>query len=299
MNLPIIGASDAGFAAALRARELSATARITLVLADEFPNYSICGLPFYVSGETPNWQDLAHRTEFPGIEILPSHTATTIRPAENSVDVVDPRGVTKRVHYDKVIIGTGARPVRPGFPGVDHPLVFPLHTMRDSFRLHDHIAKERPRSAVVIGSGYIGLAMANALVHRGLEVSLAGRSPAVLPTVDPQLGCMVEHELRGKGIRVVSGAEVERIEHAARGLVVSGATAAKIAADFAVLGVGVEPNAELAVAAGVRAGFKGSAVCGSPDGDECKRHLRSRRLYRKLASRSRLVYLAAARHYIT
>jgi NADPH-dependent 2,4-dienoyl-CoA reductase/sulfur reductase-like enzyme len=260
MNLLIIGGSDAGIAAALRAPEQSATARITLVLADEFPNYSICGLPFYVSGEMPKWQDLAHRTEFPGIEILQNHTATTIRPAEKSVDVVNSLGATKRIRYDELIIGTGARPILPGIAGVDHPLVSPLHTMRDSFRLHDHIARERPRSAVVIGSGYIGLEMADALVHRGLEVTLAGRSPAVLPTVDPQLGCMVEHELRCKGVRVVSGAEVERIEQAARGLVVSGAAADEIASDFAVLAVGVQPNAELAVAAGVRAGFKG-ALC--------------------------------------
>lgn len=260
MNLLIVGGSDAGIAAALRARELSATARITLVLADEFPNYSICGLPFYVSGETPNWRELAHRTEFPGIEILPNHTATNIRPTEKSVRVIDQRGATKRMQYDKLIIGTGARPVLPGIPGVDHPLVFPLHTMQDSFRLHDHITRERPRSAVVIGSGYIGLEMADALVHRGLEVTLVGRSPAVLPTVDPQIGRIVEDELRRKRVRVVSGTEVERIEQTARGLVVSGEAADEIASDFTVLAVGVQPNAELAVAAGVRAGFKG-ALC--------------------------------------
>ena len=271
MNLLIIGGSDAGIAAALRARELSATARVTLVLADEFPNYSICGLPFYVSGETPNWRDLAHRTEFSGIEILPNHTATTIRPAEKSVHVVDDRGATKRIHYDKLMISTGARPVMPRFPGVDHPLVFPLHTMQDSFRLHDHLAQERPRSAVVIGSGYIGLEMADALVHRGLEVTPVGRSPAVLPTVDPQLGRMVEHELRCKGVRVVSGTEVEGIEQTVRGLEVSGAAANEIAAEFAVLAVGVQPNAELGVAAGLRAGFKG-ALCVDPG---CRRMLKA------------------------
>lgn len=260
MNLLIIGGSDAGIAAALRARELSATARITLVLADEFPNYSICGLPFYVSGETPNWRDLAHRIEFPGIEILQNHTATTVSPAEKSVDVVDSHGAVKRMHYDKLIIGTGARPILLGFPGVNHPLVFPLHTMQDSFRLHDYITRERPRSAVVIGSGYIGLEMADALVHRGLEVTLVGRSPAVLPTVDPQLGRMVEDELRGKGVRVVSGTEVERIEQTPGGVLVSGATAGEIAADFAVLAVGVRPNSELGVAAGVHAGSK-KALC--------------------------------------
>ena len=78
MRFLIIGGSDAGIAAGLRAHELDPSCEITLVLADAFPNYSICGLPFYLSGETPDWHSLAHRTEFPGINLLPNHTAVSI-----------------------------------------------------------------------------------------------------------------------------------------------------------------------------------------------------------------------------
>jgi NADPH-dependent 2,4-dienoyl-CoA reductase/sulfur reductase-like enzyme len=79
MRILFIGGSDAGIAAALRAHELDPCCEITLVLADEFPNYSICGLPFYLSGETPDWHSLAHRTEFPGIKLMPNHTAESDR----------------------------------------------------------------------------------------------------------------------------------------------------------------------------------------------------------------------------
>ena len=77
MKLVIVGGSDAGISAALRAREIDSAADITVLLADSFPNYSICGLPFYLSGETPDWRSLAHRTEFPGIQILPNHQSQT------------------------------------------------------------------------------------------------------------------------------------------------------------------------------------------------------------------------------
>ena len=87
MRFLIIGGSDAGISAALRARELSPDAQIDVLLKDDFPNYSICGLPFYLSGETPDWHSLAHRTEFDGISIRRGHRATRIDPAAKTVAV--------------------------------------------------------------------------------------------------------------------------------------------------------------------------------------------------------------------
>jgi NADPH-dependent 2,4-dienoyl-CoA reductase/sulfur reductase-like enzyme len=86
MHFLIIGGSDAaGIAAGLRVHELDPTCDITLVLADEYPNYSICGLPFFLGGETPDWRSLAHRTEFPGVRLMPNHTAESIDPIRKSV----------------------------------------------------------------------------------------------------------------------------------------------------------------------------------------------------------------------
>ena len=113
MRLLIIGGSDAGISAALRARELDRNVEVTVLLADDFPNYSICGLPFFLSGETPDWHSLAHRTEFEGIDIRRGHTATRIDPDTKTVDVRTVSAGELRSSYDKLVIGTGAEPVEP------------------------------------------------------------------------------------------------------------------------------------------------------------------------------------------
>src|SRR5450432_3283287 len=130
----IIGGSDAGISAALRARELDAGVEVTIALADDYPNFSICGLPYFISGETPDWRALAHRTEFPGIEILRGHTATSIDPSTKSVTVeVAGTKAERLLSYDRLVVATGATPIRPGLPGSTLDGVFLLHTMADSF----------------------------------------------------------------------------------------------------------------------------------------------------------------------
>jgi len=260
MHFLVIGGSDAGISAALRARELDRSADLTVVLADSFPNYSICGLPFYLSGETPDWQALAHRTEFEGITLLRNHTAMFIDAHRKVVSIVADEGQEKKLFYDKLLIATGARPIRPALPGIELPGVYPLHTMEDSFRLHRLLFTGKPRSVALVGSGYIGLEMADALRHRGLEVTLIGPSRVVLPAVDEDFGRMVEEELRTHGVHVYSGVEVERIEQAGSQLLVCGANGLNATADFVLVATGVQPNSELALAAGVTTGQKG-AIC--------------------------------------
>lgn len=257
MHFLIIGGSDAGISAALRARELDRSSEITVLLADAFPNYSICGLPFYLSGETPDWHDLAHRTEFEGITLLRNQMATAIDPQRKVVSVRADSG-EKAISYDKLLIGTGARPSRPRMPGLELLNVYLLHTMDDSFNLQRFLSERKPRSAAIVGSGYIGLEMADALRHRGLEVTLIGRSEAVLPTVDSGIGHLIEEELRRHGVTVFSGVEVEGIERAGAELVVCAAKGLRVSADFVLVAAGVQPNADLAAAAGVSLGQKGA-----------------------------------------
>lgn len=152
----IIGGSDAGISAALRARELDAKASVTVVLADGFPNFSICGLPFFLSGETPDWHQLAHRTEFNGIEMLTWHTAVDIHPDSKSVEVLDRKEQRQSLAYDRLLIATGAGPLIPNIPGIALPGVFTLHTMADSFAVRSYLVEERPRAAIIVGAGYIG-----------------------------------------------------------------------------------------------------------------------------------------------
>ena len=220
MRIRIIGGSDAGISAALRAREVSSEADIGVFLADDFPNYSICGLPFFLSGETPDLHTLAHRTEFEGINIHRSCPVRHIDVGKKQLTVQGTTGTAELVPYDRLVIATGAAPIRPDFEGNDLPGVFELHTMEDSFSVRKHLERVDAKSAIIIGAGYIGVEMADALSHRGMAVTLVGRSPVVFPSVDAEFGALIEDMLRKHDVEVVSGTEVARIESSSSGLLV-------------------------------------------------------------------------------
>src|SRR5450432_3724507 len=261
----IIGGSDAGISAALRARELDAGVEVTIALADDYPNFSICGLPYYISGETPDWRALAHRTEFPGIEILRGHKATSIDPAAKSVNVeMNGSSLAKTLRYDRLVVATGAIPIRPALRGVALQGVFLLHTMQDSFALQRHLTDHAPKSAVIIGAGYIGLEMTDALTKRGLKVTLLSRTETVLPSVDSSFGRFVAESLAQRGVTVLTSTSASKIESASNAsgasLSVTDSAGARHAADLVLLAVGVRPASELAHAAGATQGANGALV---------------------------------------
>ncbi|HEX4808275.1 MAG TPA: FAD-dependent oxidoreductase [Bryobacteraceae bacterium] len=257
MRLLIIGGSDAGISAALRARELSSTAHITVILADDYPNFSICGLPFYLSGETPDWKQLSHRTEFDGIEILRGHRATQID-APNGFVLVRHQDKSKALSFDRLIVATGAKPVEPPIKGLQSPGVFPLHTMEHSFQIQQYIAQNNVKSALIIGAGYIGVEMADALTHRGLTVTLASRAATVLPSVEPELGRLVEQELRSQGVALWTGVEIKGIERRSGDLNISSSQAEERAADLVIIATGVQPDSALARQADIELGHHGA-----------------------------------------
>jgi NADPH-dependent 2,4-dienoyl-CoA reductase/sulfur reductase-like enzyme len=261
-QIVIIGGSDAGISAALRARELAPDVAVTVVVADAFPNYSICGIPFYHSGEVADWQHLAHRTradlEASGMRLLLNHRAQHIDLAAHTVLVSDSTGQPYTLPYDRLIIATGAEPVHPPIDGLDLPGVFPLHTMHSSLALDQYLTEQQPRSVIIVGSGYIGLEMADALRLRGLEVTLVGRAPTVLPTVDALFGQQVAAELRRHGVTVVAGTTVERIDSAGERLRISGTPDFTHATDMVLVAAGVQPVTNLAQAAGAALGERGA-----------------------------------------
>lgn len=262
----IIGGSDAGISAALRARELDSTAEVTIVLADDFPNFSICGLPYFISGETPDWRALAHRTEFSGIEMLRGHTATLIDPATKSVtlEITGARAerTEKALSYDRLVVATGATPICPELPGATLDGVFLLHSMADSFAVQQHLTDHAPKSAVIVGAGYIGLEMADALTKRGIRVTLLSRTATVLPTIDASFGEIVAKCLREHGVTVQTSASASHIEAAAPGsgalLSVTDSEGVRHAADLVLLAVGVRPASDLARVAGALRGVNGA-----------------------------------------
>lgn len=255
----IIGGSDAGISAALRARELDSTVNLTVVVADSFPNYSICGLPFYLSGEVPDWRNLAHRTTEEitreGIQLLLDCTARTINPQQKNITVVDREMRSHNLNYDRLIIATGAVSTRPQITGLDLPGVFLLHSMADSFAVHQYLTTYEPQSVAIIGGGYIGLEMADALTHRGIAVTVIEHSQTVMKTVDPTLGQIIGEELQRHHITVVTGVAIETIEAKGTQLLVKGENY-HTTVDMVLVAVGVKPNTELAKTAGVSCGIK-------------------------------------------
>jgi NADPH-dependent 2,4-dienoyl-CoA reductase/sulfur reductase-like enzyme len=259
-RLVIIGGSDAGISAALRAREFDAGSEVTVVVADSFPNYSICGLPSYLSGEVPDWHQLAHRTEEEitgkGIHLLLNHTAKTIDTANHAVTVMNSDGQVNRLQYDRLIIATGAVPVRPTLPGIDLSGVYLLRTMEDSFAVNEHLRTQNPRSAVIVGGGYIGMEMADALTHRGLAITVVEHGESVLKTVDQSLGQIVSDELRRHHIQVFTSVRVEGIAKIGTKLSVMGSQGFQVTTDLVLIAVGVEPQTEVAKNAGITLGLR-------------------------------------------
>jgi NADPH-dependent 2,4-dienoyl-CoA reductase/sulfur reductase-like enzyme len=260
MRLLVIGGSDAGIAAALRARELDPSVEATVVVADAFPNFSICGLPYYLSGDVPDWRDLAHRTtsdlEQAGLQLLLDHTARAINPVGKQVTVTS-QGGERQLGYDRLVIGTGAVPVRPPIDGLDLPGVQVLHTMADTFALHEALTAGAG-SAIIVGGGYIGLEMAEAFTARGLDVTVVEQAPAVMPTVDIELGRLLGEELRRHGVQVVNDVTVKNISREHGRLQVAGEPDFSATADLVLVVVGVGPDTDLAVAAGVATGVRGA-----------------------------------------
>ncbi len=282
MHVVMIGGSDAGISAALRARELDPGAKVTVVLEDAYPNFSICGIPYYVSGEVTHWRNLAHRSiadlQAAGIRLRLDTTARRIDVSGRKLLVTSADGDEELLSYDKLVVGTGAVSVRPPIRGLSAPGalgadegVHLLHSMGDTFAVMHTLERAAPASAVIVGAGYIGLEMADALTVRGLRVTQMEQLPEMLPTVDPELGALVHAELGGHGIEVLTSTTVQAITRAAPGqpgrlevaaTAADGSTVTRVA-DMVLVVVGVRPETTLAAEAGATLGAR-SAIAVDP-----------------------------------
>jgi len=277
MHLIAVGGSDAGISAALRARELDPSVEVTVVVADAYPNFSICGIPYYVSGEVTHWKNLAHRTyadlEATGMQLRVDTWANQIKVEDRMLLVTNPDGTDALLSYDALVVGTGAIPAVPPIEGIGGAGalgitdgVHLLHSMGDTFDLMRTLEETGPKSAAIVGAGYIGLEMAEGLVARGITVTQMERLEEVLPTVDPQLGALVRAELTEHGVEVLTGTNVAKISrNRAQGsrLVVEASNvngAIRREVDMVLVVVGVRPNTLLATAAGAETGIAGALV---------------------------------------
>jgi NADPH-dependent 2,4-dienoyl-CoA reductase/sulfur reductase-like enzyme len=260
----VVGGDAAGMTAAAQA--VARTGRDALeVLAFErghHVSYSACGIPYWIAGDVSGPDalvartasthrergiDLRTRTEVTEIDL--SARTLTVRRADDSS--------SESVGFDELVLATGAVPIRPPLPGIDAPGIYGVQTLDDGIAVLDGLA-EAPRHAVVVGAGYIGVEMAEALVRRGLRVLVLDRAPEPMTTLDPDMGAIVRSAMEGMGIEVRTGTAVSGFETGSDGRVRAVSTeAGSFAADIVVLGLGVAPNTELAEAAGLPLGQSG------------------------------------------
>ncbi|QDQ14263.1 FAD-dependent oxidoreductase [Streptomyces spectabilis] len=267
-RLVVIGGDAAGMSAASQARRLKAPEELEIVAFERgsFTSFSACGIPYWVGGEVSERDELIARTpeehRARAIDLRMRTEVLEIDPARRRVRSRDlASGAEEWTAYDKLVIATGARPLRPPLPGIDAPGVHGVQTLGDGQALLDRLAATEGRRAVVIGAGYIGVEMAEALLHRGYEVTVVNRGEQPMSTLDPDMGRLVHDAMSGMGITMVNDAEVTKILTGADGAVRAVATQdAEYPADVVVLGIGVRPETELARAAGLPLGEHGGLL---------------------------------------
>ncbi|MCC5950529.1 MAG: FAD-dependent oxidoreductase [Acidimicrobiia bacterium] len=259
-RLVVIGGDAGGMAAASTARRRRDDLEIVALEKDTRTSYSACGIPYHVGGLVPELDDLVARTpqEFRDrqrIDVRLRSEAVGVDLADRSVEVRDhAHERTYRLGFDQLLIGTGARPVRPPLPGIDEPWVRGVQNLDDAAALLDVARDLRCEQVAVVGGGYIGLEMAEAFVQWGADVAVVEAGPQVMRTLDPDMAALVVEAMERHGVDVHVNTPVAAIE---RGRILT-EDDDELPADLVVLGLGVTPNAELAGDAGLVLGHRGA-----------------------------------------
>ncbi|RHH67267.1 MULTISPECIES: FAD-dependent oxidoreductase [Vagococcus] len=263
MRTIIVGGVAGGMSAATRLRRLDEEMDIVIIEKGPYVSFANCGLPYYVSGEISNRDDLLVQTP----EKLKARFNLDVK-VETEVISVDAdkkevtlshNGKTEVMSYDKLVLSPGAKPFIPPLDGInDATNLFTLRNVPDVDNVMNYLDNHKPKKAVVIGAGFIGLEMAENLVHRGLEVTIIEMAPHVLPTVDAEMASFITNELRAKGVHVLTSQGVVAMENNGQTLVLN--TGEKIETDLVLMSVGVRPENGLAESAGIDLGMRGGIL---------------------------------------
>ena len=264
MHLIVVGGVAAGTKAAARARRVNRDIAITLYQDESEVSYTACGQPYYLSGLVASREALIIRraSEFKadGIEVYLRHRVQGLSTEERVVEVRDlDRNRLEVVPYDRLILATGARPVIPAVPGSHLDGIVTLRTMAELDRFRSALDRLRPKDAVIVGGGYIGLEVAESLHALGVTVTIVERLGRLFPRLDPEMGQRVHDYLIAQGVRVlVDDGMAEITENAGRVAAVVTVSGRKLPAELVVLAIGIRPNVELAVQGGIALGPTGA-----------------------------------------
>lgn len=248
--------------AAAQARRAAPQLEIVVLEKSAFASYGACGMPYYIAGDIASHEDLLalkpQQIAERGIDARCLHEVREIRPGARTVSGQTRDGHFFSESYDYLVLATGGAARRPAWPGMDLARVFTLRNLEDGMALRAFIEREKPRRAVVIGAGFIGLEMTEAFARRGIEVTLLNRSERILGDFDSAFAAPVLETLRHCGVEVVLGAEVQGIEGTAARATAVRSDHGLHAADLVLVATGLEPGADLARAAGLALGASGA-----------------------------------------
>ncbi|SCK43287.1 NADPH-dependent 2,4-dienoyl-CoA reductase, sulfur reductase [Streptomyces sp. WMMB 714] len=274
-RMVVVGGDAAGMSAASQARRLKGPDELEIIAFErgDFTSYSACGIPYWIGGSVDARDDLiartpeAHRER--GIDLRMRTEVTRIDVDGGRVRArgLSGDGGETWTGFDELVVATGATPLRPPLPGIDAPGVHAVQTLEDGEALLGTLGGvesgsggER-RRAVVVGAGYIGVEMAEALTLRGYEVTVLDQAEQPMTTLDPDMGALVRDAMCGMGMEVVTGAEVTAVETDGEGRARAVAAGEKTyPADVVVLGLGVAPETSLAREAGLPVGESGGLL---------------------------------------
>lgn len=261
----IIGGVAGGATAAARIRRADEKAEIILVEKGPHISYANCGLPYYIGGVIADKEKLFVQTPESfgrrfNIDVRVNTEAISIDTKAKTVTLRRKDGSVIDEHYDRLLLSPGSSPVRPPFPGIDTEGIFTLRTVEDTFRIKDYLTQHCVKSAVVVGGGFIGLEMAENLVHAGSKVSIVEMAPQVMAPVDFSIASHVHRELLNQGVALHLNTAVERFEKDNGRIRVFFKSGESIVTDLVLLSIGVSPNTALAKSAGIELGARGIKV---------------------------------------
>ncbi|MDP1852534.1 MAG: FAD-dependent oxidoreductase [Candidatus Planktophila sp.] len=255
MRIVIIGGVAGGMSAATRLRRLDANAEIIVLEKSGYVSYANCGLPYYVGGIIEEESALLLQTPASlharfRLDVRVNTEVLAINPSKKTVAIKNlDNHESREIDYDKLILSPGASPVIPPIPGVERGLT--LRTVEDVERIADRV-RSKPKSAVVIGGGFIGVEIAENLVHRGIPTSLVEATDQVLMPLDPELATLVAKEMVAQGVALHLGASVVNIGSESVDL----SNGDNLSAELVILAIGVRPEIGLAKAAGLTIGSR-------------------------------------------
>ncbi len=262
MKLLIVGGVAGGASAAARARRLSEDAHIVVFERGPDVSFANCGLPYYIGGVIAQREKLLVTTpdRLQARFRLDVRTRTSVEAINREAKTVRARnlatGEEYEESYDKLILAPGAAPLRPPIPGIDLPGVYTLRNLQDMDQIAQHVA-QGIKHAVVVGAGFIGLELAENLVHRGISVTIVELQDQVLPPLDKEMTTPILQTLTAHGVTVLLGESAEAFEPTSGGLSVRLKSGRQLPTQLIVLGVGVRPENQLAVEAGLEVGPRG------------------------------------------